>query len=100
LQSYDRKTTTLKNLYQKDITEDAEEYNNYGWILSDHGPNFKNSSPTSLTSNQPLHLRPSLSLTILQIIHLFDPSPYLHLLSSTPLQTNHSFIWHQLTSIK
>jgi hypothetical protein len=60
----------------------------------------ENSSRTSLTSYQPLHLRLPLFSTTLQIIHLFDPSPHLHQLSSTALQTNHSFIWDPLTSIK
>jgi hypothetical protein len=47
LQSYDRKTTALKNLYQEEVTEDAEEYNSYGWILSDHGPNIKDGKQLS-----------------------------------------------------
>ena len=40
LQSYDSKTAALKDAYQKEITKDPDSYNKYGWILSDHGPNF------------------------------------------------------------
>ena len=47
LQLYDRKTTALKNLYQKEITKDAKEYLKFGWILSDYGPNFKDGKQLS-----------------------------------------------------
>lgn len=39
-QSYDQKTAALKALHQIEITKDPVVYNTYGWILSDHGPNF------------------------------------------------------------
>jgi hypothetical protein len=47
LQLYNRKNTTLKNLYQKEITKDPEEYKKFGWILSDYGPNFKDGKQLS-----------------------------------------------------
>jgi hypothetical protein len=47
LHLYDRKTTELKNLYQKEITKDPEEYKKFGWILSDYGPNFKDGKQLS-----------------------------------------------------
>lgn len=38
--AYDQKTASLKALHQIEITTDPAVYNTYGWILSDHGPNF------------------------------------------------------------
>jgi hypothetical protein len=38
--TYDQETAALKALHQIEITKDPEVYNTYGWILSDHGPNF------------------------------------------------------------
>ena len=40
LLAYGTKTTDLKAQYQKDITKDPAVYKTFGWILSDHGPNF------------------------------------------------------------
>ena len=40
LLAYDIKTTDLKAQYQKEITKDPAVYKTFGWILSDHGPNF------------------------------------------------------------
>lgn len=47
LKLYDRKTTALKALYQKDITKNDKEYKKFGWILSDYGPNFKDGKQLS-----------------------------------------------------
>lgn len=47
LQKYDQKTAALKSQYQEEITEDAVLYSKYGWILSDHGPNFKDGKQLS-----------------------------------------------------
>lgn len=49
LQFFDLKTTALKTLYQQEITQNAEEYRRFGWILSDHGPNFKDGKQLSHT---------------------------------------------------
>ena len=40
LTEYDGQTAALKAQHQIEITKDPVVYNNYGWILSDHGPNF------------------------------------------------------------
>ena len=37
---FDRKTAAIKESHQREITKDLAIYNRYGWILSDHGPNF------------------------------------------------------------
>ena len=48
LSEYDGKTTDLKALHQIEITKDPEVYNTYGWILSDHGPNFMDGKQLTL----------------------------------------------------
>ena len=48
LLSYDRKTTHLKDLYYKEITKDPMVYKTFGWILSDHGPNFMDGKQLTL----------------------------------------------------
>ena len=50
LQSYDSKTAALKDAYQAVITKDPEFYNKFGWILSDHGPNWIDGKQLSLIS--------------------------------------------------
>lgn len=50
LQSFDKKTTALKEDWQKEITKDPAVYNTYGWILSDHGPNFKDGKQLTLVT--------------------------------------------------
>ena len=49
LQLFDSRTTALKNIHQDEITQNAEEYKRFGWILSDHGPNFKDGKQLSHT---------------------------------------------------
>ena len=46
--AYDQKTASLKALYQIEITKDPEVYKTYGWILSDHGPNFMDGKQLTL----------------------------------------------------
>ena len=48
LLSYDKKTTYLKEIHQKEITRDPAVYKNFGWILSDHGPNFMDGKQLTL----------------------------------------------------
>ena len=48
LLAYDLKTTNLKEQYQLEITKDPVVYKNYGWILSDHGPNFMDGKQLTL----------------------------------------------------
>jgi hypothetical protein len=50
LHAYDQKTAALKELHQIEITEDSDVYNNYGWILSDHGPNFVDGKQLTLVT--------------------------------------------------
>jgi DNA polymerase III psi subunit len=47
LKFFDLKTTALKDRYQAEITQNTEEYKRFGWILSDHGPNFKDGKQLS-----------------------------------------------------
>jgi hypothetical protein len=50
LQTFDKKTTALKEAWQKEITKDPVLYKTYGWILSDHGPNFKDGKQLTLVT--------------------------------------------------
>lgn len=40
LTKYDAKSSLIKAEYFNKITENQEEFKNFGWILTDHGPNF------------------------------------------------------------
>ena len=48
LTSYDKKTAYLKDLHHKEITKDPKVYKTFGWILSDHGPNFTDGKQLTL----------------------------------------------------
>jgi hypothetical protein len=43
-------THDLKAKYFKKISEDAETFENYGWILTDHGPNFVDGKQLTVTT--------------------------------------------------
>ena len=38
LEAYDQKASDLKEAYKNKIMENTDEFNNYGWILSDYCP--------------------------------------------------------------
>lgn len=50
LTKYDRLSTDIKAKYLKNITENMEEFKNYGWILTDHGPNFLDGKQLTLST--------------------------------------------------
>ena len=50
LLEFDNKTNDLKAKYFKKISEDAETFKNFGWILTDHGPNFLDGKQLTLTT--------------------------------------------------
>ena len=50
LLEYDAISNDLKAKYFKKISEDAEMFENYGWILTDHGPNFVDGKQLTLTT--------------------------------------------------
>ena len=50
LLEFDAITHDLKAKYFKKISEDAEIFENYGWILTDHGPNFVDGKQLTITT--------------------------------------------------
>ena len=50
LLEFDNKTNDLKAKYFKKISEDAEVFKNFGWILTDHGPNFLDGKQLTITT--------------------------------------------------
>jgi hypothetical protein len=50
LLEFDAITHNLKAQYFKEISEDAEIFKNFGWILSDHGPNLVDGKQLTVTT--------------------------------------------------
>ena len=50
LQEYDMKSAVMKAEYFTKISADAETFKTFGWILTDHGPNFVDGKQLTLTT--------------------------------------------------
>ena len=50
LLEFDAITQDIKAKYFKEISKDAEIFDNYGWILTDHGPNFVDGKQHTITT--------------------------------------------------